>query len=407
MVKFCTSCGTANTPDARFCAKCGTGIIVKTDNPAPPVALVPPEPYPPITPSPVPERIEPTPVFYESTEIPTEEAQSRNWVVIGAVIGVLLVIGALYFWLFVADDMGGTSGGSYGNTVEAKEAVEQKQMFAMTEANIRDKPTTIGSTVLGKMPRGSAVTGVVKLGEDGISEWLELADGKGFIGVVNLSETQPPEISQTLNDKIWITDAAMEIWSQPDTGSDLVDRVSEGTKLTLSGLTANDFIEVKLRKGGVGYIAGGAAILKRLGGKPIAINFNPSSCNFGSEVEALFAQLNAQTEAKRLAIENAKYPSDEMRDAAIEKYEAAAEGRSNFMKLQRSFNGLTVTGIAQHYESQSVYFAEPAAQVIEAFRSLGVKIGKNGMFPEGDVYSAGIGASGNASYGKSDLGCGV
>jgi hypothetical protein len=197
MVKFCTSCGTANTPDARFCAKCGTGIIVKTDNPAPPVALVPPEPYPPITPSPVPERIEPTPVFYESTEIPTEEAQSRNWVVIGAVIGVLLVIGALYFWLFVADDMGGTSGGSYGNTVEAKEAVEQKQMFAMTEANIRDKPTTIGSTVLGKMPRGSAVTGVVKLGEDGISEWLELADGKGFIGVVNLSETQPPEISQT------------------------------------------------------------------------------------------------------------------------------------------------------------------------------------------------------------------
>ncbi len=124
-------------------------------------------------------------------------------------------------------------------------------------------------------------------------------------------------------------------------------------------------------------------------------------------MEALFAQLGAQTEAKRLAIENAKYPSDEAREAAIEKYEVAAEGRSNFMKLQRSFNGLTVTGIAQHYESQSIYFAEPAAQVIETFRSLGIKVGKNGMFPEGDVYSAGIGASGNAAYGKSDLGCGV
>jgi uncharacterized membrane protein len=75
--------------------------------------------------------------------------------------------------------------------------------------------------------------------------------------------------------------------------------------------------------------------------------------------------------------------------------------------LQRSFNGLTVTGIAQHYESQSIYFAEPAAQVIETFRSLGLKIGKDGMFPSGYEYGAGIGASGNASYGKSDLSCGV
>ncbi len=403
MVKFCTSCGTANTPDAHYCAKCGTAMALPareavTEEPSysePVAEAAPDQPRSaePIRPS--------EPIFAE------EPKPARNWPIIAAVVGSLLLIGGLYYWLFLADDINGSSASGYSAGTDDGEKAEAKQFYVMTEANIRDKPTTVGSSILGKMPRGSAVTGVVKLGENGISEWLELMDGKGFIGMVNLGEPEPPEIAKALNDKVWTADGPVEIWAQADTASTLVDRVSEGAKLTLSGLTANDFIEVKLRKGGVGYLAGGAAILARLGGKPIAINFNSNSCNFGSEVEALFAKLNAQTEAKRLAIENAKYPSDEAREAAIEKYEVAAEGRSNFLKLQRSFNGLTVTGIAQHYESQSVYFAEPPAQVIDTFRSLGVKIGTNGMFPEGDVYSAGIGASGNAAYGKSDLGCGV
>lgn len=404
MVKFCTSCGTANTPGARFCAKCGTAIDVQPAEPDSPVEPVASEAHRPIVAPTMPEPVDTAPVYYESAEIPAEAAPARNWIVIGAVVGTLLLIGALYFWLFVVDDMGGTSASSYGNEVKTSETVEAKQMFAMTEANIRDKPTTVGSAILGKMPRGSAVTGVVKLGEDGVSEWLELADGKGFIGVVNLSDTEPPEIAKALNDKIWVADGPIEIWSQPDSASTLIDRVSEGTKLTLAGLTANDYIEIKLRAGGVGYIADGAAILARTGGKPIVISFNPATCNFGGEIGAEFAKIGAKLKAQWAELENREYPDE----AAREKAYAAIEGKSTFVKLPRSFEGLSLTGIAQHYESQSLYFADPAAKVMDVFRAKGFKIGRDGQFPSTELY-AGIATTRGegAAYGKSELGCGV
>lgn len=404
MVKFCTSCGTANTPDARFCAKCGSAIPPDSDDSTPGVESGPAKAYRPIVPPSAPDPVDTGPVFYESAEIPIDEAPPRNWVVIGAVIGALLVIGALYFWLFVADDMGEAAGGSYGNSVEAGATVEPKQMFAMTEANIRDKPTTVGSNVLGKMPRGSAVTGVVKLGEDGISDWLELADGKGFVGVVNLSDTEPPEIVKALNDKIWTTDGPIEIWSQPNSASTLIDRVSEGAKLTLAGLTTNDYIEIKLSRGGVGYIADGAAILARAGGKPIAISFNPATCNFGGEIGAEFAKIGAKLKAQWADLENREYADE----AAREKAYALVESKSTFVKLPRSFEGLSLTAIAQHYESQSLYFADPAAKVMGVFRAKGFRISRDGQFPSTELY-AGISATRGegAAYGKSELGCGV
>jgi hypothetical protein len=103
-------------------------------------------------------------------------------------------------------------------------------------------------------------------------------------------------------------------------------------------------------------------------------------------------------------LENKDYPNEEARAKAL----VAVEGRSTFEKLQRSYEGLTVTAIAQHYESQSVYFAEPAAKVIEVFRTKGYKVGRDGSIPSTDLY-AGVGnATGEgARYGKSDLSCGV
>lgn len=400
MVKFCTSCGSANPSDSRFCAKCGSAIAGALTTPQP--ASVEPSTAPPQPP--VAQQAELAQAYEPSPEIPDQPQPTRNWMVIVAVIGTVLVIGALYFWLFVADDLRPPAASSSGNGIEAGEAAELEQMFAMTAANIRDKPTTVGSNILGKLPRGSAVTGLVKLGEDGTSKWLELADGKGFVGVVNLSDTEPPEIIKALNDKIWTTDAAIDIWAQPDTTSTLADRVSEGTKLTLAGLTANDFIEVKLSKGGIGYIADGAAIVARANGKPIAISFNPNSCNFGGELEAEFAKIGAKLKAQWADLENKEFVDD----AAREKAYAASEGKSSYVKLQRSFAGLSLTAIGQHYESQSLYFADPPAKVIEIFRAKGFKIGRDGTFPSTDLY-AGISATRGegAAYGKSELGCGV
>jgi uncharacterized protein YgiM (DUF1202 family) len=399
MVKFCTACGAANPPDSRFCGKCGTSIAatlaasdVVTEDPAPetPKKLI--ESVPDDKPS-----------FSDMASEPLADAPKRPWIVPAAITATLIVITALYYWLFLADDMRESAGDPEVST-EAGTSVEAKAYFAMTEANVRDKPTTVDSSILGKMPRGSQVTGVVKLGADGKSSWLELTDGKGFIAMVNLAESEPPEITKALNDKIWVADATMDIWSTADISGNLLERVSEGTKLTLSGLTANDFIEVKLPKGGVGYLADGAAILARLGGKPVAISFNPQRCSFGGELDAEFTKIGNRLRAQWQALEDKEFVDDEARQKAY----AASEGKSTFVKLQRSFEGLSLTAIAQHYESQSVYFADPPSKVIDVFRSKGLTIGGDGTFPASDFYAAISATRGEgAAYGKSELGCGV
>lgn len=325
----------------------------------------------------------------------------RNWLMVGGV-AALLIFGALYFFLFVADDLRTTEGNSYNNS-DTADAVAPKQMFTMTEANIRDQATTSGSAVLGKLPRGSAVTGVLKIGEDGTTDWLELVEGRGFIAAINLSDVKPPVLIKTLGDKIWTADSAIEIWAQPDR-SNLLDRISEGTRLTLSGLTENDYVEVKLKAGGVGYIADGAAIVARANGKPVVIMFNPQACSFGSELDGEFAALATKLRAAWTRLEDKEFVDE----AAREKAYANAEGQSTFVRLPRSFAGLSLTAIAQHYESQSIYFADPPAKVIETFRAQGLRIARDGTFPSTELYAGITGTRGEgAAYGKSELGCGV
>lgn len=399
MVTFCTSCGAANPPNARYCSKCGA-MLGAVDQPSAEAASSADAPLA----SPTVGGLEGTLNTEKVQTISRSHTKKRRWFLPAAVVGGALVVGALYFWLFILDDLGSTPGQKTtpGTTVGA--TLEPKQLFAMTEANIRDRATTVGSQILGKLPRGSAVTGVVKLGMDGSSEWLELSDGKGFIAVINLAEFQPPEITKPLNDRVWTADGALDIWLQPDTASGLLERVSTGTRLTLAGLTSNDFIEVKLGKGGVGYLADGAAILARLGGKPVAIRFNPQTCSFGGDIDAEFAKIAARLRAQWADLENKEFVDEEARDKAY----AAAEGKSTYVKLQRSFEGLTLTAIGQHYEAQSLYFSDPAAKVIETFRSKGYRVGADGTFSSTELY-AGISATRGegAAYGKSELGCGV
>ena len=399
MVTFCTHCGTANPPSALYCSKCGSplgaadGVTPDTSSSSvPPLA------------SPSAESVDGGSNTVKVDTIPKSNTQKRPWLLPSAIVVGVLMIGALYFWLFIMDDLGGAPTDPKNASTAVDATLESKQLYAMTEANIRDRATTVGSQILGKLPRGSAVTGVVKLGMDGSSEWLELSDGKGFIAVINLAEFQPPEIAKALNDKIWIADAALDIWIQPDTASGLLERVSAGTRLTLAGLTANDFIEIKLGKGGVGYLADGAAILGRLGGKPVAIRFNPQTCSFGGDIDAEFAKIATRLRTQWADLESKEFTDDEAREKAY----AAAEGKSTYVKLQRSFEGLSLTAIGQHYEAQSLYFADPAAKVIETFRSKGYRIGADGTFPSTELY-AGVSATRGegAAYGKSELGCGV
>ncbi len=416
-MKFCTSCGAGLLPDARFCGKCGTGVAASATPPIsePPPPVVPPiasPPAPSANPEPVvpaytqaptaaqPVFVDPEPGYLADTDVPKEG--SKKWL-FGGILGGLILLGGLYYWIFIRDDLSG-DGGTPTVTATPKAAEVAKQMYTVTQANIRERATVTGTTVTGKLPRGTAVSGKLALGEDGLTDWLQLADGTGFVSAVNLSETEPPKLTKVIADKIWAADRPLEIWAQPDIASSLIDRIAAGTSITVAGLTENDYIEVKLRKGGVGYIADGARIVLLLDAKPITISFNPNSCNFGGEVEVMFNQLQKKSEAEIAAIEKREFPSEAAHDAALGKL----EGRSDFLKLQRSYNGLTVTGIAQHYESQSVYFADPAAKVIAVFKGLGFKMDKTGSFVTQELY-AGISATEKtgAAYGKSELSCGV
>jgi hypothetical protein len=325
----------------------------------------------------------------------------KNWLMICGIVGVLLVLAALYFFLFIADDMR-SSESTATSTTEPASTVAPVQLFTITEVNIRDRPTTVGSNIIGKLPRGSAISGVLKVSDDG-SEWLELSEGKGFVATVNLVDLQPPEIVQSLSDQTWMTDSRIDIYTA-GTDNELLDSVTAGTKLTLTGLTANGVLEVKLPDGRIGYILEGKEIVARLGGRTISIAFNPQTCSFGGELGAEFGKMGIRLKAQWQELESREYADDTARDKAY----AAVEGKSTYVKLRRSFEGLALTGIGQHYESQSVYFADPAAKVIAVFRAKGFRIDGNGNFPATELY-AGISATRGegAAYGKSELGCGV
>jgi hypothetical protein len=389
MTKFCMQCGTALPEIARFCAGCGASVadsgpdsFAVTETTSEPPADAPPQ---------------------AAVDTPDERA-GPNWLLIGGAAAILLLL-ALYYAVFLHDDVGRQAAPPTPAKVAAKDVVET-ELFAVADANIRAKATTVDTAILGKLLRGQPATGERVLGEDGVTEWLKLAANKGFIATSNLSEKMPPAIEKPLGDKIWTSDKAITIYAEPSTASAQIDSVKAGTPLTLYGLTGNDYIEIKLKKGGVGYIADGARIvaLTLVKGKPIAIAFNPASCNFGGELEAEFGKLTAKSRAAYKAIDMTDFASDAARDKAL----IGFEGKSYFQRLERSFNGLSITGIAQHYESQSLYFADAPDKVLAAFKAAGYKIGRDGQFANTEIY-AGIGATAGEgrSFGRSDLSCGV
>jgi hypothetical protein len=398
-VNYCISCGTALAPNARFCGTCGAPI----DSGAMQSAI------PSVSASETVEsivQVEPdAPIAVEDhSDAPGPKRTGPNWLLIGGGAGIaLLLIG--YYAIFLRDDIAAPAA-----PVAAQKptpvAVESVKLYAAAQANIRDRSTTVGTEIIGKAVRGFAVSGVIVTGEDGATPWLQLDDDKGFIAMSNLTENVPPEIIKALGDRVWRADRPLDLYTGPDKASPMLDRVAAGTPLTLFGLTGNGFVEIKLKKGGVAYLADGVRIAEASSAKgpPMAISFNPSSCNFGGELEVEFQKLTAKSRAAFEAIDKTDFPSDAARDRAL----AGFEGKSYFQRLERSYNGLSITGIAQHYESQSIYFADAPDKVIAVFRAAGHKIGRDGQFPATELY-AGIGATAGEgrSYGKSDLSCGV
>lgn len=439
MNRFCTACGAPLDAGALFCGACGEQVkrpaetapvsdaSVPVQAPVPPpsaAAPTPPAPaqqferhwatedppeavFAPATSPAIPP--EPDPTYFE--EYP-ESTGLRKYVIGGGFLFLLLIAG-LYYWLFLADDFGRNQGGRPTAAIEAADDAQKPKAnlyYAATSANIRNIAASEGSEIIGKLARGDEVQGKLITAEDG-SEWLELPDGKGFIFAANLTTNDMPALATKLDGKAITLAADADLWSAPGEGAKLLDRLTKGLTINISGITSNDYAEVVLRKGGVGYIANGAKLVKDGDGPKgpaIAIALDIQKCPSGPDIDALFKKLDSQYQAALQAVENATYPDDAARDAAIEKFTLENEGKSRFAKVQRSFKGLQMTGIGSHYESLSVYFAEPPEKVIAVFRGFGEKVGKDGALEATEIYS-GIGAATGkgASLGKSEWSCGV
>ena len=368
----------------------------------------------PISPTPaVPHDAEHVP-GYAADDLDEDEEEggfSKLWIGIGA--GLLAILAALYYFLFIADDVGNRKGGTPTAAAPAKEApVEAKKYYATGIANIRDAATTTDSNITAKLKRGEEVAGKLVAGAVEGEQWLELDDAKGFVSLINLTENEMPVLAKNLGRRSFTLAGGANLWDAPADGAQLLDRLSKGLTINASGITENGYAEIILRKGGVGYIADGEKLIadaaKAAMGPPIAIKLDSNGCATGPDVKALFKQVSARIAAKLKAIEDADYPDDAARDAAITKYELDAEGKSETLKIRRSFKGLSVTGVAQHYESRSIYFSDSTEKVREVFRSLGVTVGKDGQIPSKDIY-AGIDSvhKNFRKYGQTDLSCGV
>ncbi len=340
-----------------------------------------------------------------------DRSRSRLW--LSLAVAVTLLSGIGYYLAFIHD-----AGSSAAKDVvkvapkAALEVAEVKQFYAATKARLRDSPAAENSNVIALLRRGDPVSGSIVAGTAEGQLWLKLADNKGFVNVVNLSEKPAPVLKASFSGKVFTLPQRAILLSAPSKDSQILDRLAQGSALTASGITRNGYAEIIRQTGGVGYIANGeqllAALEKPALARAMTIRIDNNGCAAGPEIDSLFRQIQYRQAAGLKAVEDAKYPDDDARDAAIAKYRQRTEGKSVVIPLERSFRTLTVTGLAQHYESQSVYFADPPEQVRKVFRSIGYRVGKDGKLPSGEIY-AGIDPApkGNASYGKTDLGCGV
>lgn len=130
---------------------------------------------------------------------------------------------------------------------------QEATLYVIADANVRDRATAQGSTIVTKILRGTALIGTMEIGTDQTSAWFKLTDGRGYIGGVNLSPKQPPALAKTFTDMKWNVETGTDLLDAPAAGSAIVARLNTGDQTTIAGVTTNGFAEVKRSRGGVGY----------------------------------------------------------------------------------------------------------------------------------------------------------
>lgn len=230
----CPHCREPNAPGARFCRHCGGAI----DG-----SLTPPTHLPPTAPGYQPQ--------YGYSEPP---APNRTpWIVAAAILGVLAIAG-LYYMVFIADDVAEPAASTTpAVTLPSATTKVEEQYFVISDANVRDRPTSVGTQVVRKENRGSMLRGSVEIGEDNKTQWLKLSDNSGYVAMSNLSSSQPPRLAQTFSNRPFTSSYDIQLHAAPDDSSPVLETMPYGKTIFLAGITDNGFVEAKRSKGGVGY----------------------------------------------------------------------------------------------------------------------------------------------------------
>ena len=369
-MQFCSQCGLRLGDGARYCGVCGRDAYAPAT--PPPIPIVPPtlgaEPMVPVMPPPVPAPTNRTPMIV-------------------AAIAIAVSLAVTAYVLVIAPA---------GADTEQAEP-ETHIRFVTAKANIRNRPAVTGSAIVGQVDRGARLTGALVPGPDARYPWLELADGRGFVSSVNLAVQAPPALARSFADIAWFAEGRTVLLAAPYESSSPVETVADRSRVILTGITANGFVEVKRSGGGVGYFRAPAGFdPERQEPAPEPINFAlaPDGCGYGPAFAALFATLRDNMQREK-----------------------TPEGESGYMAVNRSLFGLRVTGIGAHYESSSIYFENSAAAVTSAFVANGYRFTNDPnfsipviVFTGNSPYGAGISASqtvGGIAPVQSEFWCGL
>lgn len=130
---------------------------------------------------------------------------------------------------------------------------------------------------------------------------------------------------------------------------------------------------------------------------PIRLTISNQSCQWGEDIQPYFDRAIAAREARAARSPDGIVPEDS----------------SSFVTVpNRTWNGLTVTAVAIHWESAAVYFREPVTEVRRVLRANNIEVSDRGEMPirsDEAVESQSLDSTNpeDRRYGASGITCGV
>jgi hypothetical protein len=267
-VAFCPFCGTkvAVAPIEKAVAKAADA----TTSPAPEIRPQPPQmiapsgpqthPAPPVAPRP------PSPSQKEAVHavaaaparanspIPTKIAApspKRSWSGIGWLIAIALAI-----LIFALKEMKTISVPS----VQSQTQSQPQSATILTRYVVRnDAPVHDGATSQSKsrgpIARGTEVHGFLVTNKTGF-EWFQMTDGAyagKYVWEKNLLATRPPPFKLQVEDDMAVKQDA-RVYTSPDPNAQAVGDVHAGESVYVAGQIDDNWYEIHLVRGGVGYV---------------------------------------------------------------------------------------------------------------------------------------------------------